>query len=169
MPAPSRPAKKQSSKLTAEVSPVVSVQYTLPRRAIPSAPSFRQWVAAAARGARRQKPIEVSIRLVDAAQGRELNQRYRKRDYATNVLSFPADLPRALKLALIGDLVICAPVVAREAADQGKPLRDHYAHLTVHGVLHLLGYDHANAADAQRMETLEVRILATLGIGDPYT
>ncbi len=84
------------------------------------------------------------------------------------MLSFPAELPPGLKLPLLGDLVICAPVVAREATEQGKPLRDHFAHLTIHGVLHLLGYDHENPADAQRMETLEIRILAALGIADPY-
>ncbi|MEO8957779.1 MAG: rRNA maturation RNase YbeY [Rudaea sp.] len=140
----------------------------MPRRDIPSAASFRSWVAAAANGARRAKPTEVAIRLVDADEGRELNLRYRHRDYATNVLSFPAELPPGLKLPLLGDLVICAPVVAREATEQGKPLRDHFAHLTIHGVLHLLGYDHENPADAQRMETLEIRILAALGIADPY-
>ncbi|HET8942018.1 MAG TPA: rRNA maturation RNase YbeY [Rudaea sp.] len=168
MHARSRPAKKQNGKLKAVAIPIVSVEYGLPRRGVPSAASFRQWVAAAAIGARRRKPIEVSIRLIDATQGRELNHRYRQRDYATNVLSFPAELPNALALPLIGDLAICVPVVAREATEQGKSVRNHFAHLTVHGVLHLLGYDHENAADAQRMETLEVRILATLGIADPY-
>ena len=148
--------------------PLVLVAYALPRRGIPSAASFRRWVAAATNGARRRKPAEVAIRLVDADEGRELNLRYRHRDYATNVLSFSAELPAGLKLPLLGDLVICAPVVAREAAEQGKPLRDHFAHLTIHGVLHLLGYDHENPTDAQRMEALEVRILAALGIANPY-
>ncbi|MCB1578437.1 MAG: rRNA maturation RNase YbeY, partial [Xanthomonadales bacterium] len=83
-------------------------------------------------------------------------------------LSFPAELPAGLKLPLIGDLVICAPVVAREAVDQGKHLRDHYAHMTVHGTLHLLGHDHENDADAERMEALERKILTQLGVADPY-
>ncbi|MGA9334917.1 MAG: rRNA maturation RNase YbeY [Rudaea sp.] len=148
--------------------PLISVGYGLPRRGIPSAVSFRCWVAAAARGARRNKPIEVAIRLVDAPEGRELNRRYRHRDYATNVLSFPAALPPGLKLPLLGDLVICAPVVAREAAEQGKLPRAHYAHMTIHGILHLLGFDHEKPADARRMEALEIRILAALGIADPY-
>ncbi len=97
-----------------------------------------------------------------------LNRRYRHRDYATNVLSFPVELPAGIATPLIGDLVICAPVVAREAAAQGKPARAHWAHLSVHGVLHLLGHDHIVEADATRMEALERRILATLGIADPY-
>lgn len=160
--------RRHREKPTGTGSALVSVGYALPRLGVPSATSFRRWVAAAANGARRHKPIELAIRLVDNKEGHELNHRYRHRDYATNVLSFPAELPPGLKLALLGDLVICAPVVAREAAEQGKPLRDHYAHLTVHGVLHLLGYDHEKSADAQRMEALEIRILAALGIADPY-
>ena len=97
-----------------------------------------------------------------------MNRQYRGKDYATNVLSFPAELPRGVTSPLLGDLVVCAPVVAREAREQGKPPRDHYAHLTVHGVLHLLGFDHQNERDATRMETLETRVLAALGIADPY-
>jgi probable rRNA maturation factor len=84
------------------------------------------------------------------------------------VLSFPAELPPGVDLPLLGDLAICAPVVLREAAEQGKPVAHHWAHLTVHGVLHLLGHDHLVDADADRMEALETRILATLGIPDPY-
>ncbi len=84
------------------------------------------------------------------------------------MLSFPAELPPGVRLPLIGDLIVCAPIVAREAAEQGKSARDHYAHLTVHGVLHLLGYDHQHDADAERMEALETRVLAGLGIADPY-
>ncbi|MDE2087017.1 MAG: rRNA maturation RNase YbeY, partial [Xanthomonadaceae bacterium] len=115
-----------------------------------------------------RKATELSIRIVDADEGRELNRDYRGKDYATNVLSFEADLPPELKLPLIGDMVICSPVVAREAAEQGKRPRDHWAHLTVHGTLHLLGYDHIVAAEAEAMEALETRILAGLGIADPY-
>jgi probable rRNA maturation factor len=119
-------------------------------------------------GARRSSPAELSIRIVGSREGRALNLRYRGRDYATNVLSFPAELPPGVTLPLLGDIVIAAPVVAREAREQDKPLRDHYAHLTVHGVLHLLGYDHQREHDAARMEALEKRILASLGIPDPY-
>ncbi|HEX5352462.1 MAG TPA: rRNA maturation RNase YbeY [Rhodanobacteraceae bacterium] len=130
--------------------------------------SFRHWITAALAGAHRRKPAELSIRIVVAREGRALNRRYRGKDYATNVLSFPVELPRGVASPLVGDLVICAPVVAREAREQRKSPRDHYAHLTVHGVLHLLGHDHQNQRDASRMEKLEARILASLGIADPY-
>ena len=142
--------------------------YAVPRRGIPAAASFRRWAEAALAGARHRKPAEISIRIVTAREGRLLNQQYRDRDYATNVLSFPVELPRGVKSPLLGDIVICAPVVAREAREQGKSGRDHYAHLTVHGVLHLLGFDHQNGKDAAKMEALETRVLAGLGIGDPY-
>lgn len=146
----------------------LSVVYGVPRKGVPAAASFRAWVEAALRGAGRRKVTELAIRLVDAKEGRILNREYRGKDYATNVLSFPAELPPGVKLPLIGDLAICAPVVAREAAEQGKAPRDHWAHLTVHGVLHLLGYDHVDDAEAEAMEALETRILAGLGIADPY-
>ena len=120
------------------------------------------------RGARRRKPAELAIRIVGLDEGRALNRDYRGKDYATNVLSFPAELPPGIALPLIGDLAICAPVVLREAAEQAKRPRDHWAHLTVHGVLHLLGHDHIDDGEAQAMETLETRILAGLGIADPY-
>jgi probable rRNA maturation factor len=110
----------------------------------------------------------VNVVIVDEAVGRGFNFQFRGRDYPTNVLSFSYELLAHERSGLLGEIVFCAPVVAREAVDQGKSLRDHYAHLTVHGVLHLLGHDHQNAADAQRMEALERRILGGLGIGDPY-
>ncbi|KGM51012.1 hypothetical protein N792_13155 [Lysobacter concretionis Ko07 = DSM 16239] len=144
----------------------VSISYGLPRSGIPAANSFRRWVAAALDG--RIREADLAIRLVDAREGKSFNRHYRGKDYATNVLSFPAELPEGVKLPLLGDLVICAPVVAREAAEQGKPLNAHYAHLTVHGVLHLLGWDHEDEREAECMEQLEREILATLGIADPY-
>lgn len=144
----------------------VSVSYGLPRTGIPSATSFRRWVAAALDGRIRQ--ADLAIRLVDAKEGRALNRHYRGKDHPTNVLSFPADLPEGVKLPLLGDLVICAPVVDREAREQGKRLNDHYAHLTVHGALHLLGWDHEDEREAECMEQLEREILATIGIADPY-
>ena len=146
----------------------LGLSYAAPRRGVPSAASFRRWVEAALGGARYGKRAELSIRIAGTREGRALNRRYRGKDYATNVLSFPADLPHGVTSPLLGDLVICAPVVAREAHEQGKPPRDHYAHLTVHGVLHLLGFDHQDERDAVRMEALETRILSTLGITDPY-
>ena len=146
----------------------VGVSYAAPRGGIPASMSFRRWVEAALQGTRHRKHAELSIRIVGAREGRVLNRQYRGKDYATNVLSFPVELPRGVASPLLGDLVICAPVVAREAREQRKAPRDHYAHLTVHGVLHLLGFDHQNERDAARMETLETRILAKLGIADPY-
>ena len=140
----------------------------LSRKGIPQRATFELWVMTTLATLRRRRATDMSIRLVGIDEGREFNRRYRQRDYATNVLSFPADLPVALKLPLIGDLIICAPVIASEAQAQGKRLRDHYAHMTVHGVLHLLGHDHQTDHDAERMEALEARILASLGIIDPY-
>jgi probable rRNA maturation factor len=146
----------------------LTVGYAVPRAGLPSAASFRRWVEAALHGAKRRKPTELAIRIVDVDEGRALNHHYRGKDYATNVLSFPAELPPGIALPLIGDLAICAPVVLREAAEQAKLPRDHWAHLTIHGVLHLLGYDHIDDAEANVMEALETRILAGLGIADPY-
>lgn len=148
----------------------LAIGYALPRVGIPAAMSFRRWVAAALAG--RIREADLAIRLVDVEEGRALNRHYRGKDYATNVLSFPAELPEGLpkgvKLPLLGDLVICAPVVAREAREQGKPLNAHYAHLTVHGCLHLLGWDHEDPREAEAMEQLERDILAGLGLPDPY-
>ncbi|KPL50080.1 heat-shock protein [Xanthomonas axonopodis] len=148
----------------------VAVSYALPRAGLPSAVSFRKWVAAALKG--RIREADLAVRVVDEKEGCSLNHHYRGKDYATNVLSFPAELPEGLpkgiKMPLLGDLVICAPVVAREAAEQGKLLAAHYAHLTVHGTLHLLGWDHEDDKEAEAMEQLEREILADLGIDDPY-
>lgn len=146
----------------------VSVGYAASRKGVPASASFRRWIEAALKGARRRKATEVSVRIVDTEEGQALNLQYRGRDYATNVLSFPVELPPGVDLPLIGDLVICAPVVAREAAEQGKKPADHWAHLTIHGTLHLLGYDHIDEAEAEAMEALETRVLAGLGISDPY-
>ena len=115
-------------------------------------------------GAALDRAAEIAVRIVGEEEGRELNRQYRKKDYATNVLTF--DYER--EPMVMADIVLCGPVVAREAIEQGKKVRDHYAHLTVHGVLHLLGHDHARDADAERLEALERRILASLGIADPY-
>ncbi|PPU00643.1 rRNA maturation RNase YbeY [Xanthomonas arboricola] len=148
----------------------VAVSYALPRAGLPSAVSFRKWVAAALNG--RIREADLAVRIVDEKEGCSLNHHYRGKDYATNVLSFPAELPdglpKGVKMPLLGDLVICAPVVAREAAEQGKSLAAHYAHLTVHGTLHLLGWDHEDDKEADAMEQLEREILADLGIDDPY-
>ena len=150
----------------------VAVNYALPRAGLPAAVSFRKWVTAALDG--RIREADLAIRIVAAKEGRALNRHYRGKDYATNVLSFPAEiaegvkLPKGVKMPLLGDLVLCAPVIAREAREQKKPLATHYAHLTVHGALHLLGWNHEDDCDAECMEQLEREILAELGIDDPY-
>lgn len=139
---------------------------------LPDEEQFRTWCELALR--QRSADSELTIRLVDEAEGRELNHTYRQRDYATNVLSFPADLPdeldgiALLEIPLLGDLVICAPVVEREAREQAKSLEAHWAHLVIHGCLHLLGYDHIEDEEAEEMETLERKLLAELGHPDPY-
>ena len=144
----------------------VSVEYAIPRAGVPAAVSFRKWVAAALKG--RIREADLALRIVGTKEGRALNRHYRGRDYATNVLSFPAELPEGVRLPLLGDIVLCAPVVAREAKEQKKSPADHWAHLTVHGTLHLLGWDHEDAREAECMEQLEREILAELGIEDPY-
>lgn len=146
----------------------IGVSYATPRRGVPSATSFRRWVDAALLGAGRDRASSLAIRIVGAREGRALNHRYRGKDHATNVLSFTAEVPPGVESPLLGDIVICAPVVAREARAQDKRQHDHYAHLTVHGVLHLLGYDHQDDSGARRMEALERKVLASLGIADPY-
>jgi probable rRNA maturation factor len=133
----------------------------------PSEAEFRRWAAAAF--ADRRIEAEVSIRIVGETEGAELNARYRGKTGPTNVLSFPAELPAGVPLPTVGDLVICAPVVTREAHAQGKQPSAHWAHLTVHGCLHLIGYDHEQEAEAAEMEALETDILARLGFPDPYT
>lgn len=134
---------------------------------LPEEPDLRRWCELALRA--RQGDSELTIRLVDEDEGRELNRTWRHKDYATNVLSFPADVPdEFLDIPLLGDLVICAPVVVREAAEQGKPAKAHWAHLVIHGCLHLLGYDHLEDDEAEEMEELERQLLAELGYPDPY-
>ena len=138
------------------------------RKGVPIRRSFDEWVRAALKG-RRSGTIEINIALLDKPAARAINRQYRSKDYATNVLSFPYEPLPAEKTALLGDLALCPAVIAREAKVQRKRLRDHYAHLTVHGVLHLLGKDHQKAGEAAKMEAIERRVLAGLGIADPYS
>lgn len=111
---------------------------------------------------------EVTLRIVDEEESALLNKTYRNKEASTNVLSFPFEGPAELKLKLLGDMVICAPVVEKEATEQGKELMSHWAHMVVHGLLHLLGYDHIKAVDAGKMETEEKKLLKELGFSDPY-
>lgn len=133
----------------------------------PEEGDLRSWISAALRD--RQRDTEISVRLVDMEEMSELNQRYRGKNGPTNVLSFPADLPPGLNHPLLGDIVICSPVVRSEAAEQGKSEQAHWAHMTVHGTLHLLGYDHIAEDEAQAMETMETAILASLNFRCPYS
>jgi probable rRNA maturation factor len=144
----------------------VAVQYAVARRGVPHANSLRRWAKAALAGV--AKPVGgITIRIVAPAESRALNNRFRGKDKPTNVLSFPyGDEPGGQRQ--LGDLAICARVVAAEARLQGKPLSAHWAHMVVHGVLHLLGYDHVKDRDAQRMGAREVEILARFRYSDPY-
>jgi len=150
---------------------VVDVQYAqgeLPDAEVevPSPQEFERWVAAALAG--RCEAGELTVRVVGVTESTALNETYRHRSGPTNVLSFPIDDSPELDIPLLGDLVICAPLVMREAREQHKPAIAHWAHLTVHGSLHLLGYDHEEPREAEIMEGLEAEILAALGYADPY-
>jgi probable rRNA maturation factor len=140
----------------------VVLRYRTRRPWAPGPASLRRW----ARLAAGKRQGELGIRVVGSRESRALNARWRGRDKPTNVLSFPA--AAYLGGRQVGDLVVCAPVVAREAREQGKPLAAHWAHMIVHGTLHLLGFDHARPADARRMEGRERALLARIGIADPY-
>jgi probable rRNA maturation factor len=145
----------------------LTVQRDCRRTRLPTAARITDWARAALAGSG-PGTAEVTVRLVDEAESAALNRRYRGKRGATNVLSFSYDLPHGAQ-GLAGDLVICAPVVARESDQQGKPVRAHWAHMVVHGIMHLRGYDHVHESDAQVMETLEVRVLKRFGIPNPYT
>ncbi|MBU1691384.1 MAG: rRNA maturation RNase YbeY [Gammaproteobacteria bacterium] len=157
-----QPSTQDSGLRTRKLS--LSVQYAAKPEDVPTRAQFRRWVKAALR-----QDAEIALRIVDEEEGRALNRDYRGKDYATNVLTFVYDdeFPGA-QLPLAGDIVLCAPVVAREAVQQEKPVEAHYAHLTVHGVLHLQGYDHESDEQAQQMEALEIQIVTKLGYSDPY-
>jgi probable rRNA maturation factor len=151
-------SKKNSIKLDLQIHSKL--------KSIPAKREFKRWLAAALSGAKAN--YELTIRVVSFKEITNLNQRYRGKSGPTNILSFPFTAPPGIKSNLLGDIVISAPIVHREAKQQSKPEKNHWAHLTVHGVLHLLGYDHIKAKDAQTMEKLEIKILRRLGIANPY-
>jgi probable rRNA maturation factor len=157
VPRPTRPERRQGAK--------VSVQVATRAARLPAGTDLGGWVAAAA-GSERG---EVTVRLVGWPEGRRLNQHFRGKPAATNVLSFPAPAPMTAAAGELGDLVICLPLVWREAREQGKRPLHHLAHLVVHGTLHLLGHDHDQDAAARKMENREKRIMARLGFPDPYS
>ena len=148
------------------MSAFIDLQVASESGSLPTKEQLSSWATAAVRDEREE--AEISIRIVDAEEGQELNNQWRQKDYATNVLSFPSDLPAELGLPLLGDLVICAPVVEREADEQQKTLTSHWAHMIIHGTLHLLGYDHIEDDEAEAMEALETRIMMELGFDNPY-
>jgi probable rRNA maturation factor len=132
----------------------------------PELQQIQIWVDAALTELNRD--TEIVVRIVDEQESAELNEQYRHKQGPTNILSFPVEIPEGIDLNLLGDLVVCAPVLEREALQQQKPLYDHWAHIIVHGVLHLLGYDHINNDDAEVMENTEIKILQQLNINNPY-
>ena len=133
----------------------------------PSDETIQQWVEQAL-ALENKDDAELTVRIVDESESAALNEEYRHKSNSTNVLSFPFECPDEVELNLLGDLVICAPVVEREAKEQDKSSQAHWAHMLVHGVLHLLGYDHIEESDAQNMEAREIKILEDLGFPNPY-
>lgn len=133
---------------------------------LPTAEQIEQWATAAVKP--QSDEVEMTVRIVDEAESHALNLNYRGKDRPTNVLSFPFECPDEVELPLLGDLVICRQVVEREAQEQDKPLMAHWAHMVVHGSLHLLGYDHIEDDEAEEMESLEIQIMTGLGFADPY-
>jgi probable rRNA maturation factor len=156
--------KSQAGSPDAVACPVVRLQVATRRGRIPAAARFRLWAQAAAPG----HAGVLTIRLVGEAESRRLNEGFRGKHGPTNVLAFPARRAPTAAEAELGDLLICLPLVYREAREQGKKPLDHLAHLVVHGTLHLMGHDHDQAAKARRMENAEVRMLRGLGVGNPY-
>jgi len=145
----------------------LDVQYACKRRALPSPARIAKWARAALRGMRR-KNVEMAVRIVNTAEGARLNKQFRGKRGATNVLSFPCTDRLGRRRGLLGDIVICAPLVAREASVQNKAETAHWAHMLVHAIMHLRGYDHLTRADAKIMEAKEIRVLEELRFPDPY-
>ncbi len=148
------------------MSIILDLQLATEAKDLPTESQIQQWLEAAILPF--QLEAEVTVRIVDEAESQQLNFDYREKNKPTNVLSFPFECPPGIELPLLGDLVICAQVVAQEAAEQNKTLSAHWAHMVVHGCLHLLGFDHINDDDATEMEAEEIQILAELGFADPY-
>jgi probable rRNA maturation factor len=142
----------------------ITIQQISAIAGIPRAAELRRWLVAALSPL--DKPVELTLRIVNSAEARQLNSAFRGKDYATNVLTFVYHEKKSP--VLMGDIVLCAQVVAREARQQGKLLRDHYAHMVIHGALHLAGMDHEKPREAARMEAREIALLAGFGIANPY-
>lgn len=147
---------------------LVDRQVAIKADGLPDQSDLETWVSHVLARHPDEQRHELTIRFVDETESRTLNHDYRGKNAATNVLSFPFEGPPGIELPLLGDLVICHPVVTREAIEQDKSLLAHYAHMVIHGTLHLLGHDHIETRDADAMEALEGEILGVLGISDPY-
>jgi probable rRNA maturation factor len=145
----------------------IDLQIACEASELPSLEHFQRWADLALTAVTDEK-FELTIRLVTIEESQQLNSQYRHKDKPTNVLSFPFEVPEGIELNLLGDLVVCVPIVEQEAKEQSKSLFDHWAHMIIHGCLHLLGYDHISDADADEMETLEIKVLAELSIDNPY-
>jgi len=143
----------------------LDLQIATADQSLPTTEDFQRWIEAALAG---HNDAQLTIRIVDEDEITELNRTYRDKDKPTNVLSFPFEAPPGVELSLLGDIVICAKVVQAEAAEQGKTLQAHWAHMVIHGCLHLLGHDHIEAEEADLMEGLEISLLADLGYANPY-
>jgi probable rRNA maturation factor len=152
--------------MMSEDNHAIAVQYAISTDGLPGVERIRRWVELVL--GERSMSAELVVRIVDEAEMTALNQRYRGKEGPTNVLSFPYKPQPGTPTDLLGDVVICAPVVRAEAVAQDKPPEAHWAHMVIHGVLHLLGFDHREAADAEDMESLEIRLLRRLGFRDPY-
>lgn len=144
----------------------VDVQYATDFPDLPDVKHFKHWVKLALANLREN--AELTIRIVGEDEGKQLNEQWRKSTGPTNVLSFPHDGVEKIAPDFLGDIVICAPVVVSEAQQQQKPVQDHWAHMVIHGVLHLNGFDHIESKDAERMETLEIQLLEKLQVKNPY-
>lgn len=145
----------------------IDIETNTSSQKLPAVAALEAWITAALKSQELDE-AEVSLYIVDEAESQELNSQYRGKDKPTNVLSFPADIPEEVGIPLLGDLVVCAPVVEREAQEQGKTLEAHWAHMLVHGSLHLLGFDHIEDDEAETMEALETEIITGLGFPAPY-
>lgn len=154
------------------VNNIIDLQIVSKEQSLPTAEQFQLWVdttlSALCENKAAQKTFELTIRLVEIGESQSLNHQYRDKDKPTNVLSFPFEVPEGVELNLLGDLIICCDVVKQEALKQNKALFDHWAHLVIHGCLHLVGFDHISDEEALEMESLEISILASLGINNPY-
>ena len=143
----------------------IQIASEMPATDLPDASEIRSWIGCAVA---EMDEAEVTIRIVDEEESRHLNQQYRGKNKATNVLSFPFEVPMEIDLPLLGDLVICAPVVVKEAQEQDKKTDAHWAHMIIHGMLHLQGFDHQTDSEAVQMENLEIALMADLGFDNPY-